>query len=247
MSLKYQKIKPDILHQDDHVVVINKPADVLSVPDRYDPDIPNLTRILGDHLGGELFAVHRLDKPTSGAMVFARTAEAHRELNRQFSEREVGKIYYAIVEGQPPLEEEIEVDQPVANNPGQTGRMMVSNRGKYALSIFKPVEHFGHQFSLLAAQLFTGRTHQIRVHLAYIGLPLLVDPFYGKRDAFKLSEIKRRFNLRQDEEERPLLSRAPLHASRLTFDHPDSGERMTFEAQLPKDMRAVLHQLRKLR
>jgi len=240
-------LKLDILHHDDHIIVVNKPANLLSVPDRYDPDIPNLTRLLGNRFGGEVFAVHRLDKPTSGAIVYARNAEAHRELNRQFEEREVDKVYHAIVDGQPPLNEEIEVDEPISRNPGQTGKMMVSNRGKYAMSLFKTMEHFGHQFALVGAQIFTGRTHQIRVHLAYMGFPLMVDPFYGKREEFKLSEIKRRFNLRRDEEERPLLSRAPLHASRLAFSHPETGDRMTFEADMPKDMRAVLNQLRKLK
>lgn len=228
------------------MVVVNKPANLLSVPDRYNAEIPNLTHLLGDHFGDPIIAVHRLDKPTSGAIVYARTPEAHKELNRQFQDREIDKVYYAIVDGQPPQDEEIEVDEPIANNPGQTGKMMVSNRGKYALSIFKNLENFGHQFSLVGAQIFTGRTHQIRVHLAYAGFPLLVDPFYGKREEFKLSEIKRRFNLGRDKEERPLLSRAPLHASKLAFDHPVTGERMTFEADLPKDMRAVLNQLRKL-
>lgn len=240
-------MKLDILYEDNHLVVLNKPANVLSVPDRYNPDIPNLTRMLGQHFGDPIMAVHRLDKPTSGAIVYARTAAAHKELNRQFQDREVDKVYHAIVEGQPPLGEEIEVDEPIANNPGQTGKMMVSNRGKYALSIFKTMETFGHQFSLVGAQIFTGRTHQIRVHLAYAGFPLMVDPFYGKREEFKLSEIKRRYNLGRSGEERPLLKRAPLHASKLAFDHPETGDRMTFEAEMPKDMRAVLNQLRKLK
>lgn len=225
---------------------MNKPANVLSIPDRYDPDIPNLTGLLGKRFGGEIFAVHRLDKPTSGVMIYARNADAHRELNRQFQEREVDKVYHAIVDGQPPLDEEIEVDEPISKNPGQTGRMMISNKGKYAMSVFKTVEHFGRQFSLVAAQIFTGRTHQIRVHLAYLGFPLMVDPFYGKREEFKLSEIKRRFNLQKEEEERALLSRISLHASRLAFNHPETGERLEFEANMPKDMRAVINQLRKL-
>ncbi|MFT7120198.1 MAG: RluA family pseudouridine synthase [Neolewinella sp.] len=240
-------MKLDILFSDDHIVIVNKPANVLSVPDRYDPDIPNLTKLLGQEFGDPIMAVHRLDKPTSGVMVYARNADAHRELNRQFQEREVDKIYHAIVDGQPPVDEEIEVDEPIANNPGESGKMMVSNKGKYAMSVFKVMETFGHQFSLIGAQIFTGRTHQIRVHLAYAGYPLMVDPYYGKRDEFKLSEVKRRFNLRKEEEERPLLNRVPLHAFRLAFDHPDSGERMEFEAEMPKDMRAVVNQLRKLR
>jgi len=238
-------VKLEILYQDDHLIVINKPANLLSVPDRYIADIPNVTSMLGAKFGDPIIAVHRLDRPTSGCLVVARTPEAHKELNRQFQDREVDKVYHAIVEGQP-ADEETEVDEPIAPNPGKLGTMMVSNKGKHAFSIFKPMEFFGHQFSLVGVQIFTGRTHQIRVHLAYAGYPLMVDPQYGKREEFKLSEIKRRYNLKKDKEERPLLSRVPLHASRLAFDHPETGERMSFEAKMPKDMRATLNQLRKL-
>ncbi len=239
-------MKLEILYQDDHLIVINKPANLLSVPDRYIADIPNVVHLLGAKFGDPIIAVHRLDKPTSGCLVVARTPEAHKELNRQFQDREVDKVYHAIVEGQPG-DEEVEIDEPIATNPGKMGQMMVSNRGKHAFTIFKKMEEFGHQFSLVGVQIFTGRTHQIRVHLAYAGFPLMVDPFYGKREAFLLSEIKgRRYNYKKDREERPLLSRVPLHASRLAFNHPETGERLTFEAEMPKDMRATLNQLRKL-
>ena len=239
-------MKLEILHKDEHLIVINKPANLLSVPDRYIADIPNVINLLGKKFGDPMYAVHRLDKPTSGCLVVARTAEAHKELNRQFQEREVDKVYHAIVEGQP-ADEETEVDEPIAQNPGKMGAMMVSNKGKHALTIFKPMEKFGHQFSLVGVQIFTGRTHQVRVHLAYAGYPLMVDPYYGKREEFLLSEIKgRRYNLKKDNEERALLSRVPLHACRLAFDHPETGERMEFEAPMPKDMRATLNQLRKL-
>jgi RluA family pseudouridine synthase len=240
-------VKIETLYQDEHLIVVNKPTNLLSVPDRYIADIPNVIHLLGKKFGDPVIAVHRLDKPTSGCLVVARTPEAHRELNRQFQEREVDKIYHAIVEGQP-AEGETEVDEPIAQNPGKMGAMMVSNKGKHALSIFKPMELLGHQFSLLGVQIFTGRTHQIRVHLAYAGYPLMVDPLYGKREAFLLSEIKgRRYNLGKEQEERPLLSRVPLHASHLAFNHPETGKRMEFEAPMPKDMRATLNQLRKLK
>ncbi len=238
-------MKLDLLHVDEHLVVVNKPAGLLSVPDRYNPEIPNLNKLLGERYGDPILPVHRLDRPTSGVIVFARTAAAHRELNRQFEQREVGKVYHALVEGQPGGSE-IEVDEPIASNPGKAGRMMVSNRGKYALTIFKQMEAFGHQFSLVGAQIFTGRTHQIRVHLAYAGYPLMVDPDYGTRNEFKLSEIKRRYNLGREKEERPLLARAPLHALRLSFTHPATEEKMIFEAPYPKDLRATINQLRKL-
>ena len=239
-------MKIEILHQDDDVIVVNKPANLLSVPDRYIADIPNVVHLMGAKFDGPMMAVHRLDKPTSGCLVLARNKAAHAELNRQFQEREVDKVYHAIVDGQPPLEE-TEVDEPIAHNPGKMGAMMVSARGKPSLTIFKPMEHLGQQFSYLGVQIFSGRTHQIRVHLAYAGYPLMVDPLYGKREEFKLSEIKgRRYNLGRDKEERALLSRVPLHATRLAFDHPTTGERLTFEATMPKDMRATLNQLRKL-
>ena len=239
-------MKLEILHEDEHLIVVNKPANLLSVPDRYIADLPNVVGLLGQRYGGQVMAVHRLDKPTSGCLVVARDADTHRELNRQFREREVDKVYHAIVDGQP-ADEETEVDEPIAHNPGQTGAMMVSNRGKASYTIFKPKEYFGHQFCLVGVQIFTGRTHQIRVHLAYAGYPLMVDPLYGKRTEFKLSEIKgRRYNAKKDREERPLLSRVPLHATRLAFDHPATGERLAFEAPMPKDLRATLNQLRKL-
>lgn len=238
-------MKLDVLHEDEHLVVVNKPADVLSVPDRHDPELPNLKHILAERLG-LIMPVHRLDRPTTGVLVFARTAEAHRALSMQFEARDVEKVYLALVDGTPdPAEGEI--DAPIAPNLGKVGQMMVSNRGgKVARTDYKVMEELG-KFSLVGVQIFTGRTHQIRVHLAYIGYPLIVDPFYGKRSEFMLSELKgRRYNKGKHEVERPLLSRVPLHASKLGFTHPATGEFMRFDAELPKDMRAMVKQLGKL-
>ncbi|MTB52914.1 RluA family pseudouridine synthase [Lewinella sp. W8] len=240
-------MKVPIIFEDEHLLVVNKPAGLLTVPDRYDPGIGNLVHYLGTRYGDPILPVHRLDRPTSGVVVVARTPAAHKELNRQFREREVDKIYHALVEGVPAAEE-AEIDEPIGPNPGKSGQMMVTARGKYALTLYKVMEPIGDQFSLVGVQIFTGRTHQIRVHLAYIGHPLVVDPFYGKRTEFMLSEIKgRKYRLgKHTHEERPLLNRVPLHAHRLAFTHPATGERMSFEAERPKDMRAVLNQLRKL-
>ncbi len=238
-------MKIPILFQDDHLIVVDKPADVLTVPDRHDPDLPNLKQLLGDKYG-TIIPVHRLDKPTTGLLVFARNPEAHRGLSMQFEAREVEKVYLALVDGVPDPEEG-EIDEPIAPHPSKVGRMLVTNRGgKIARTDYKVMEKMGN-FSLVGVQIFTGRTHQIRVHLAYLGYPLIVDPFYGKRTEFMLSEIKgRRYNKGKHEVERPLLSRVPLHASRLGFKHPITEEWMPFEVEMPKDMRAMINQLGKL-
>ena len=238
-------MKIPILHEDEHLLVVDKPADVLTVPDRHDPDLPNLKHLLSER-HGPVIPVHRLDRPTTGLLVFARTPEAHRSLSMQFEARDVEKVYLALVDGVPEPEEG-EIDAPIAPHPSKVGRMLVTNRGgKFARTDYKVMERLG-KFSLVGVQIFTGRTHQIRVHLAYLGYPLLVDPFYGKRTEFFLSELKgKRYNKAKHAVERPLLSRVPLHASQLGFAHPVGGEFLRFEAELPKDMRAMVRQLGKL-
>lgn len=238
-------MKADLLYEDDHLLVVNKAADVLTVPDRHDPEIPNLKNLLADTYD-KILPVHRLDRPTTGVLVFARTAEAHRRLSMQFEARQVEKVYLALVDGIPGPPEDT-IDVAIGPNPGKPGRMMVTNRdGKPARTDYKVMEELG-KFSLVGVQIFSGRTHQIRVHMAYINHPLLVDPFYGKRSEFMLSEIKgRRYNKGKHEVERPLLSRVPLHASRLGFTHPATEKWLEFTAELPKDMRAMLKQLGKL-
>lgn len=237
------KVKIELLHADEEVLLVNKPADFLSVPDRYDPDLPNLKHHLSDRYD-QVWPVHRLDKDTSGVICFARNEEAHRHLSQQFANHSPIKHYLALAEGSIP-QPEGDLQFPLAPHPGKVGRMSVSNKGQEAHTTFRVLESFG-SCTWLEVQLRTGRTHQIRVHFQAYGYPLVADPFYGKRTAFYLSSIKRkRFNLRTDEQERPLLSRTALHASSLEIVHPGSGESLKVEAPLPKDLRAVLNQLRK--
>ena len=232
-------MKLDILHQDEHVVVVNKPSGLLSIPDRYNAEIPNLTALLGRQLNGPVKAVHRLDRPTSGIIIVARTTEAHRELNRQFEQREIDKVYHAIVDGQPPLLEETEVDEPIASNPGQTGMMMVSNRGKYAMTLFRAEEHLGNGFAYVGVQIFTGRTHQIRVHLAHRGHPLLGDGVYGAAYRTKSARLP--------EAARAALAELPgqaLHAASLAFAHPRGGDTMRFDSAPPDHYARLVNALR---
>lgn len=235
--------RPTIHFEDDHLIVVDKPADVLSIPDRFDKNIFNIAGFLAANYPS-VFTVHRLDKPTSGIMIFAKTAEAHAHLSKQFQERTTKKTYWALVDGHPPAEREI--DKPIGYHPTIPGKMMVTARGKSALSRFVVEEQF-RRFSSLAVTIETGRTHQIRVHLASIGFPLAVDELYGAREGLFLSEIKgRNFRLAKNEDERPLVGRASLHAWKLTVVHPATGETMTFSTDLPKDLAAAQKQLRKL-
>lgn len=238
-----RKTNPEILHADETVLVVAKPAGLLSIPDRYKPELPNLQRQLQEQFT-DVWTVHRLDRDTSGIMIFARTEEAHRHLSQQFEHREVRKTYLAFVDGKPAAESG-EINSPLAPHPNKKGRMVVDARGKEALTYYRVEEAFQHA-ALLEVDIRTGRTHQIRVHLASIGAPLLVDPVYGKRDAFYLSEIKRqKYNLNKHGEERPLVKRLTLHAHSLTVVHPRTGDTLSREAPLPKDLRALLRQLQK--
>lgn len=224
---------------DDHILVVDKSSGVPVIPER-DQSVESLQDLVTERYG-RVWTVHRIDKGTSGVVLFARNEEAHRELNRQFREREVEKEYLVLVEGE--ATEGVDVDIPLG--PATGNRMKPSASGKEAVTRFEVEERF-RGFTLLRAFPTTGRQHQIRVHAGTIGLPLLVDPLYGQREEFLLSSIKRKYR-DYGREERPLIDRLTLHAAKLVITHPDSGERRTFEAEQPKDFRAVVNQLRKLR
>ncbi|MEL6669399.1 MAG: RluA family pseudouridine synthase [Bacteroidota bacterium] len=232
-----------LIFEDTDLIVIDKPSGLLSVPDRYIPELPNALETLSRKYG-EIRPVHRLDKETSGLLCFARNQAAQRKLSEQFEQRSVEKTYLAVVEGTPAIEVG-EINYALAPHPGKPGRMIVSNKGKSAISKYRIKEHLGN-YTLAEIKIMTGRTHQIRVHLAAIGHPLVVDSFYGRRDKLLLSEIKgRRYRPNRSGEERPLLSRVPLHAHTLGFIHPSSQEEMSYTLDMPKDMRAAVAQLRK--
>jgi 23S rRNA pseudouridine955/2504/2580 synthase/23S rRNA pseudouridine1911/1915/1917 synthase len=177
-------------------------------------------------------------------MCFAKTEEAHKFLSQQFEQRVTEKTYLALCDGVP-LKKEDTIDIGIAPHPTISGKMMVSNKGKAAQTSYKVLEEFK-AFSLIEAQIHTGRTHQIRVHLHAIGHPLAVDPLYNQRSALFLSEFKRKtFHLAKNKEERPLLARNSLHAWKLRVVHPATAEPLQIEAPLHKDFRAALNQLRK--
>ncbi len=236
------KNKVEIIYQDDAIVIINKPPNYLSIPDRYAPQLPNVLGFLKSKFE-EIFVVHRLDKATSGIMCFALDAETHRHLSKQFQERTVRKFYMTIVDGKP-LKKEGEINKPIAQNKVNSSKMIIAERGKPSLTLYKVVEEFK-DCALIEAEIKTGRTHQIRVHFESTGHPLLVDALYGKQDALYLSDIKSKYKIGKLDIERPLMSRTTLHAFKLILEHPKTEEILTFEAGFHKDFAAVLKQLRK--
>jgi 23S rRNA pseudouridine1911/1915/1917 synthase len=235
------KVSPEIILENEHFIVINKPPGLLSIPDREGKEI-SLKQLLQQKYG-EIFTVHRLDRETSGIIVFAKDAETHKFLSQAFEERAVEKYYVGIVTGTPPDKQKT-IEAPITENSVKRGVMIIHKRGKPAITDYTVLEEFG-KFSFLQFQIHTGRTHQIRVHMQYIGHPLVCDELYGDGLPIKLSSFKRNYNLsKNEEEERPILARTGLHAQRLRFTDMN-GETYDVQAEMPKDMRALLQQLRK--
>lgn len=232
-----------IIHEDEDIVVINKSSHILSIPDRYKPDLANVYMALREKYG-DIYVVHRLDKDTSGIMVFARNEEAHRNLSKQFEERSTEKKYLALVLGVPHEKEGL-IDIGIDANPSKAGQMICTKNGKPSQTEYQLKEVFKN-YALVECKILTGRTHQIRVHMKYLGFPMAVDPFYSPKSALFLSDFKKRkFKIGKYDEEQPMLSRVPLHSYSLQFCHPSKGEKVSYQAELPKDFEAVLSQLRK--
>ncbi len=231
----------DIIYEDEQIVALNKPANLLTIPDRYNSQLVSLSSLLNEKYG-EIFVVHRLDFGTTGLILFARTKEVHSFLNEQFYKRNITKIYSAVLSGV--LQQDtLEIDIPLLQNPNKKGGVIPSVRGKNSLTILN-VEKRYRSSTLVSAKLLTGRQHQLRAHSAAIGHPLLVDDFYGGGKEFLVSSVKKRFNLKKNTEEKPIISRPTLHSREIIFTHPSKGE-MKLEAKYPKDFSALLQILSK--
>lgn len=241
--MSFMKITPDYttIYQDDDIVVLNKRSGLLIAADRYDEDAPRLD-LIAEKEFGRLYAVHRIDKDTSGCVIYAKTPEAHRSLSMQFENREVQKTYHALVYGHPMWQEK-HVEQKLLADGDARHRTVPNDRyGKPSVTDFRNIGSCG-PFSWIEAKPHTGRTHQIRAHLKGLGISIVCDPLYsGNQKTVRLSEIKKKWNGDPDTE-RPLLSRLALHAWRLSLKHPRTGEEVTFTAPYSKDMEATRKQL----
>jgi len=223
----------EIIHIDEHIIVINKPAGLPVLPDGWEKDAPYLVKMLEEKYG-RIFIVHRLDKTTSGVMVFARDAETHRALNMQFENHEAEKVYHAIIEGNPNWDEKV-TKFPLRADVGRKHRTAVDNKnGKPSETRFKVIKRYQarpeqgrNEAALVEAKPMTGRTHQIRVHAYALGYPLLGDTLYS---VYGASETN-------------LIARPALHAHSLTFTHPGTNEHVTFKAERPQDFDITLKRL----
>jgi 23S rRNA pseudouridine1911/1915/1917 synthase len=231
----------NIIKETDQFIVLNKPPGLLSIPDREGKDI-SLKSLLQDAYG-EIFTVHRLDRDTSGIIVFAKTAEEHQFLSKSFEDRTVEKYYAGIVNGTL-SEKKGTVEVTMMQHPGKMGIMIVDRKGKNSITDYEVIEEFG-KYSLMQFRIHTGRTHQIRLHMQYLGHSIVCDETYGDGQPIMVSSIRRKFKLSKSEfEERPILARLGLHAQKLKFQD-QAGNSYELEAEMPKDMRALLQQLRK--
>jgi len=235
-----QAIKFDILYQDEDIIVVNKPANLVVHPAAGHLDGTLVNGLLAHDSRLEQLPragiVHRLDKDTTGVMVVARNLTAHSWLVEQLQQRLVKREYVALTQGVVTAGRSIEAS--IGRHPQNRKKMSVQAGGKSAITHFQVARKFNH-YSLIKIQLETGRTHQIRVHLAHINYPLLGDSVYGGRA---------RIPAGIDEALRPLIQdfkRQALHAERLSFEHPRSHEMVSFEAPLPEDFESLLEALKR--
>lgn len=213
---------PILLWEDEAILVVNKPAGLLTIQDGYQPNLPHLAGLLTATYG-RIWTVHRLDKDTSGVILFARSAAAHRALNAQFEARQVHKVYHALVQGTPEWDSQT-TNAPLRVNADRRHRTRVDLAfGKAASTSLRVLERF-RDGCLVEARPFSGYTHQVRAHLAALGLPLIGDLLYGAQET-------------------EIIWRPALHALRITFQHPDSGAEIVFEAPYPQDFTRAFAEL----
>jgi 23S rRNA pseudouridine955/2504/2580 synthase/23S rRNA pseudouridine1911/1915/1917 synthase len=234
-------MRPEIIVEHNDFIAINKPSGLLSIPDRMGQEISLKTLLTEKY--GSIYTVHRLDKDTSGLIVFARNEATHKALSAAFEGREVEKFYLGMVYGQP-MNSEGSIEVPITEHPAKNGKMITHAKGKASHTDYTVLESF-RQFSWLRFQIHTGRTHQIRVHMQHIGHSIVCDELYGNPEPVLLSSLKKKFKLsKYAEEERPIMGRLALHAHQLSFTL--NNERFELTAEPAKDLRAFLQQLRKL-
>ena len=243
-----KKKNVQIIYQDDQLLVINKPSGTSVTKDRSGKK--QLLDLLSDQLPTETISalrlIHRLDKPTSGIMMLAKTKEAQSKYSHCFEKNLIEKTYLVLVTGFVPPKGFGQINARIIPDRNKPGRMTLTRKkGKDAKTIWRLLADY-QSAALLAAQLVTGRTHQIRIHIPSIGLPLLIDPLYGSSKPVMLSDFKPRYRIaKHKEEEKPLIDRLTLHAYQLKFKEPQPDCPDHFIAPLDKNFKAAIKMITK--
>jgi RluA family pseudouridine synthase len=242
-----------VIYQDDFIVAVNKAAGIAVSADRWDDSKERLDKLLESFLNEKaavprrLYTVHRIDRDTSGVVVFAKDGETHKTLSRAFEDRLVKKRYRAVVHGRPAWKETV-CDLPLVPNGNKQHQTIIDKyQGKKSFTAFRLLGSAG-SYSVVEALPETGRTHQIRVHLSSLGHPVVCDPLYGSSKPVLLSSFKRSW--RGDPfDEKPLLSRLGLHAAELVLpaygNEAVDGGGLTLQAPMSRDMAALIRQMEK--
>jgi len=236
------KYKPDVVFENEFFLAINKPSGLLTIPDRHDDTLISLYKMLSLEYQ-KIFIVHRLDKDTSGLILFAKDEATHKYLSQLFENKKIEKYYLGIIQGSM-ADKTGTIDENIEEHPVRKGIMVISKKGKPSVTTYEVLENYG-LYSLLKFHIHSGRTHQIRVHMKHIGKPLVCDELYGNGDPVLLSSFKKKYKLsRNEEEEKPILGRLALHSYQLKFKDRE-GNDVDLKAEMPKDMRAFVTQLEK--
>jgi 23S rRNA pseudouridine955/2504/2580 synthase len=225
-----------ILYQDDDFLIINKPPYISTLEDRSSPI--NILQLAREKYPTAQVG-HRLDKETSGVMVLTKNEDTYKYFSKLLEKREVAKLYHAIVSGRHQIDE-LEIKKPIFTSSNKS--RIDFQEGKPSTTFVKSLEIYKIH-TLLACMPVTGRMHQIRIHLADQRMPICCDEIYGG-SPLMLSEVKKGYNLRKDEEEKPMIDRVALHAYSIQFPKPD-GELLKISADYPKDFAVCIHQLKK--
>jgi len=214
-----------ILYDDDHIIAADKPVGISTIPNTKTPREESLVGILEDRFDRKMFTVHRLDKDTSGIILFAKDPETHRALNIQFENREISKKYIGIVEGRVEWDEK-KISIPVSKSKIGSRKVALSSKGFEAITKVRMLKR-SKDFSLVEIEPVTGKRHQIRLHLKATGHPLAIDPLYGRKEPIIMNG-------------QTVLDRMPLHAGEITFVHPAKGEKMTIISEIPSDLSSFI-------
>lgn len=229
------------IYKDEDILVVNKAPGIPVIPGR-NLKVRSLVELLKSTYKQEIFVNHRIDRFTSGIVLFALNKEAHSAINTQFQNNEVKKVYQCICVGKANTEETL-IDRPIFID-SRSQKVSIQPKGKKSISYYQALES-AQNFHKVQVRIETGRTHQVRVHMASEKLPIIGDELYNKKPFYFLKDIKKKYSESKNKESRPLISRQALHAYELSFEHPTKKEVMHFSAEWPKDMKACWKVLQK--